>query len=64
MKRNDYLQLSEETAAAIEQRLGLGVKKVIRRDETRDKAKIHRPCYVRDIEKILHHPYYNRYTDK
>lgn len=38
--------------------------RVIRRDSSRDKENIHRPAYVRDIEKILHCPYYNRYTDK
>ncbi len=38
--------------------------KVIRRDGSRDKENLHRPAYVRDIEKILYCPYYNRYTDK
>lgn len=38
--------------------------KVIRRDSSRDKENLHRPAYVRDIEKILYCPYYNRYTDK
>ena len=39
-------------------------KNVIRRNENRDKENFHRPAYVRDIEKIIHCPYYNRYTDK
>lgn len=38
--------------------------KVIRRDMGRDKASLWRPAYIRDIEKIIHCPYYNRYTDK
>ena len=38
--------------------------KVIRRDNNRDRENFHRPAYVRDIEKIMHCPYYNRYTDK
>lgn len=38
--------------------------KVIRRDSSRDRENFHRPAYVRDIEKIMHCPYYNRYTDK
>ena len=39
---------------------------VIRRDMTResDQASLWRPAFVRDVEKILHLPYYNRYTDK
>ena len=30
----------------------------------RDAATLWRPAYVRDVEKILHVPYYNRYADK
>lgn len=37
---------------------------VIRRDPNHDKASVSRPTFVRDIEKILHCPYYNRYADK
>lgn len=37
---------------------------VVRRDMNRDKNTILRPSFVRDAEKILHHPYYNRYADK
>lgn len=37
---------------------------VIRRNDEHDKANLWRPAYVRDIEKILHLPYYNRYADK
>ncbi|MCQ2551585.1 MAG: HD domain-containing protein [Clostridia bacterium] len=39
-------------------------EEVIRRDNNMDVANLWRPPYVRDIEKILHLPYYNRYTDK
>ena len=39
-------------------------QQAIRRDETRDKASVVRPAFVRDIEKIMNCPYYNRYTDK
>ncbi|MCL2339438.1 MAG: HD domain-containing protein [Actinomycetia bacterium] len=35
-----------------------------RRDATRDHANLWRPAYVRDVEKILHSAYYNRYSDK
>lgn len=37
---------------------------VIRRIQNHDKANLWRPAYVRDIEKIIHLPYYNRYADK
>lgn len=37
---------------------------VRRRDDSRDKANLWRPAFVRDTEKILHLPFYNRYTDK
>lgn len=37
---------------------------VLRRDMSHDHANLWRPAYVRDVEKILHLPYYNRYADK
>lgn len=64
MAKNNYLQLSEETSRQIREKLGLQAKNALRRNEERDRAKLHRPCYIRDIEKIMHHPFYNRYTDK
>lgn len=36
----------------------------LRRDAAHDKANLWRPAFVRDIEKILHLPVYNRYADK
>ncbi len=36
----------------------------IRRNPEKDRANLHRPAFVRDVEKIIHCPYYNRYTDK
>lgn len=35
-----------------------------RRNPNFDRESIWRPAYVRDVDKILHSPYYNRYTDK
>ncbi len=35
-----------------------------RKDSKRDTASIIRTPFIRDIDKILHCPYYNRYTDK
>lgn len=37
---------------------------VLRRDMSHDKANLWRPAFVRDTEKIMHIPYYNRYADK
>ena len=37
---------------------------IIRRNQDHDKANIWRPAFVRDIEKIMHIPFYNRYADK
>ena len=39
--------------------------KVVRRQNlAKDAATVWRPTFVHDIDKILHCPYYNRYTDK
>lgn len=37
---------------------------VIRRREGHDKASLWRPAFVRDVEKIMHIPFFNRYMDK
>ena len=62
--QSNYLQLTEETSKKIQEKLDLKVENTLRRNETRDRAKLHRPSFIRDIEKIMHHPFYNRYTDK
>ena len=36
----------------------------VRRDPSADQESIWRPAYARDVDKIVHSPYYNRYTDK
>lgn len=67
-----YRQLSKELASQIEKDIQQNTKpkfyfpdsKVVRRENDKDKASLHRPAFVRDIEKIMHCPYYNRYTDK
>lgn len=38
--------------------------KAARRDPSHDKANLWRPTFVRDTEKIMHLPAYNRYSDK
>ena len=69
----NYNVLSNDTTKKIEQMLNDGKsspyafenKNVIRRQDTdRERANIWRPTFARDIDKILHCPYYNRYTDK
>ena len=39
-------------------------EKIVRRLAGHDKPNIWRPAFVRDVEKIMHVPYYNRYSDK
>ena len=39
-------------------------KDVVRREMDHDIANLWRPTFVRDAEKIMHVPYYNRYSDK
>ncbi len=39
-------------------------KYVIRRDNTRDNATVLRTAFIRDVDKIMHCPFYNRYADK
>lgn len=36
----------------------------VRRNSSRDESNLWRPAYVRDVEKIIHLPIYNRYADK
>lgn len=62
-----YDKLSDTTEAKIVEGFADKIileQQAIRRDETRDKASVVRPAFVRDIEKIMNCPYYNRYTDK
>ena len=37
---------------------------IVRRSPDHDKPKLWRPAFVSDTEKIMHIPYYNRYSDK
>lgn len=37
---------------------------IIRRQGDHDCARLWRPAFVMDVEKIIHNPYYNRYCDK
>ena len=68
-----YESLSQEVSQQIEAARKSGcapmvafddVDVVRRRNVAKDKATVWRPTFVHDIDKILHCPYYNRYTDK
>ncbi len=67
-----YEQLSPELSERIKEDIANGTRpnfaadgsRAQRRDPNLDKENIWRPAYMRDVDKILHSPYYNRYTDK
>ena len=68
-----YEKLSQATSEAIcraretgqHHALSFPDEKVIRRrDLAKDTATVWRPTFVHDIDKIMHCPFYNRYTDK
>ena len=58
-------QIEQEKAAGTYPRIGFDDKQVIRRNAIpTDRSTVWRPAFVHDIDKILHCPYYNRYSDK
>lgn len=67
-----YEALSEALSQRIERekmtgtfvKVGFDNSQVIRRNMDADKATVWRPTFVHDIDKIMHCPFYNRYTDK
>ncbi len=67
-----YKKLSPELEARILEDRKNGVENpcrfkdedALRRDMTRDRTSLLRPAFIRDIDKILHLPTYNRYNDK
>lgn len=71
-KITHYINLSDEISSKIEEDrknhyinpYACPDEKIIRRDPSHDSANLHRPAFVRDIEKIMNVPYYNRYSDK
>jgi len=69
----NYETLSEELTTRMESertngnfiKTGFDDNNIIRRVAvSKDNASVWRPPFVHDIDKILHCPYYNRYTDK
>ncbi len=61
-------EIAEQMQADIENhtrpQVGFCEENVIRRNNKRDRANVLRTAYIRDIDKIMHCPYYNRYADK
>ena len=72
MKSRNYEHLSQEMSDRIRYDREHGIRpnfaadgsKAQRRDMSSDRESAWRPAYLRDVDKILHSPYYNRYTDK
>lgn len=67
MAKTKYDKLSDEVQQKITEDFAdkkLLTQQAIRRIPNRDKATLLRPAFLRDIEKIINCPYYNRYTDK
>ena len=70
--RHNYHKISEELQNQIKEDMKnyyespyrCNDEDIVRRNMERDKATLWRPAFQRDIEKILHIPYYSRYTDK
>ena len=68
----NYMQLSKELQERIKNDISTGNKsnlsfendKAVRRNNERDKNTLLRPSFARDVDKIMHSAYYNRYTDK
>lgn len=63
-KKAEYLSLSKELTEKIKYDINYKPSGEIRRKKEHDIPNVWRPAYVRDVEKILHSPYYNRYCDK
>lgn len=72
MKARNYEKLSSEITERIKQDINDGTRpnfaakgsEAQRRNPNFDRESVWRPAYVRDVDKIMHSPYYNRYTDK
>ena len=71
-KKPNYIQLSKELQERIiadreSHKINpcyTSNEAAIRRKMDWDKNTLLRPAYIRDVEKIMHTPYYNRYADK
>lgn len=57
-------RIIKEKAEGSFAKLAFDEEKVIRRNPEKDKANIIRTAFIRDCDKIIHCPFYNRYADK
>lgn len=57
-------QICEDRKNHVENPYAFRDENVVRRNMEHDRASLWRPAFVRDCEKIMHIPYYNRYGDK
>lgn len=57
-------QIKKDRANCTLPQFGFDETCVIRRNNERDRANVIRTAFIRDIDKIMHCPYYNRYADK
>lgn len=68
----NYEKISPELLERIREDIEKGTRpnfaakssEAVRRNPNFDRESVWRPAYVRDVDKIMHSPYYNRYTDK
>ncbi|MBQ8689212.1 MAG: HD domain-containing protein [Clostridia bacterium] len=72
MEKRIYEKLSPQVTERIREDIANGTRpsfgakseNAIRRNPNADRESVWRPAYARDVDKIMHSPYYNRYTDK
>ena len=72
MNNRNYEYLSAEMSERIKSDIENGTRPTFaavganatRRNPDVDKESVWRTAYVRDVDKIMHSPFYNRYTDK
>lgn len=65
-KLSDELQerILSDRENNVDYNLAFDESEILRRDNSRDRASLWRSTTVRDIDKIIHSPFYNRYQDK
>ncbi len=63
MKKTPYIAPSPHTVELLGKYLD-NSDPAIRRNPSHDNALLWRPAFIRDVEKIMNIPYYNRYSDK
>lgn len=64
MREDIQKQIMEDRTAHKVNPYAFKDENVVRKYAGHDKANLWRPAFVRDIEKIMHNPYYGRYSDK